>query len=61
MEGEQPCCPAAWGPRQRARSWVHAAALPMGSAPKREAQRGVWGEGISGSKFLLLAGGRTQT
>ena len=58
VEGEQPCCPAAWGPHQRALSWVHAAALPTGSAPKREAQRGVCGGGVflEAKSYCLQAG-----
>lgn len=49
------------GPPQGALSLVHAAALPMGSAPKHEAQGGGRGEAIPGGKVLLLAGGQTQT
>lgn len=45
----------------RERGWVYPATLPGSSAPRREARGGVCGEGISGSRVLLLAGGRTQT
>jgi len=38
------------GPHQGALSWVHAATLPVGSAPKREAQGEMCGEGISGGR-----------
>lgn len=48
------------GPLQEALGLVHAAALPMGSAPKHEAQEGGCGEGISGGKVSLLAGGKCK-